>query len=117
MSRADVIATRLSGGLASSTIPVVPLKTAPEPAPISAPRMRNSARLGADRRTETTSSARPASMEIVPRASTRDACSLAVASWDATPQENNREERGAGQCERGMVQRGGEEESGQPCEQ
>jgi hypothetical protein len=29
-------------------------------------------------------------MEIVPKASTRDACSLAVASWDATPQENNR---------------------------
>jgi Methyladenine glycosylase len=31
------IATRLSGGLAWSTSPVVPLKTAPAPAPISAP--------------------------------------------------------------------------------
>jgi hypothetical protein len=28
-------------------------------------------------------------MEIVPRASAGDACNLAVASWEATPQENN----------------------------
>ena len=88
MSRSDVIATRLSGGLASSTIPVVPLKTAPEPAPISAPAIRNSARFGVERRTETTSSTRPASMEIVPSASTRDARS--VASWDTTPQAKSR---------------------------
>src|SRR6185312_13296887 len=58
----------VSGALApsSSAIPAVPLKTAPEPAPISAPAIRNSARLGADRRTETTSSTRPASREAVP---------------------------------------------------
>jgi hypothetical protein len=90
MSRSDVIATRLSGGLAASTIPVVPLNTAPEPAPISAPATRNSARLGVDRRTETTSSTRPVSIEIVPRASTRDAGSLVVASCDATPLANTR---------------------------
>src|ERR1700733_6906470 len=90
MSRSDVMATRLSGGLAPSTIPVVPLKTAPEPAPISAPAIRNSARLGVDRRTETTSSVRPASMEVVPSASTRDAGNPPVASWDATPAAKTR---------------------------
>src|SRR3984885_10136509 len=90
MSRYDVIATRLSGGLDLRQIPVDPLKAAPEPAPIAAPPLSASARLGGARCTETTSSARPASIEIVPRASTRDACSPAMASWEATPQENNR---------------------------
>src|SRR5580700_3722210 len=66
MTRAEVIAMRLAGGLAASTSPVVPLKTAPEPAPISPPAMRNKARLGADRRTETTSRVRPATMEAMP---------------------------------------------------
>jgi hypothetical protein len=88
MSRSDVIATRLCGGLASSTIPVVPLKTAPEPAPISAPPIRNNARFGVERRTETTSSTRPVSMETVPSASMREA--FRVASWDITPQAKSR---------------------------
>jgi hypothetical protein len=88
MTRAEVIAMRLSGGLAASTSPVVPLKTAPEPAPISPPAMRNKARLGADRRTETTSRVRPATMEAMPSPSTPEAGSLTVASWDATPQVN-----------------------------
>jgi hypothetical protein len=56
-------------------------------------------------------------MEIVPRASTREAGSLAVASWDNTSAGKQQEERGTGQRVRGMVQRGGEEESGQPGEQ
>jgi hypothetical protein len=64
-----------AGALAprSSTIPEVPLQTAPDPAPISAPEIRNIARLGVGRRTETTSRTRPVSMQIVPSASTRDA--------------------------------------------
>jgi hypothetical protein len=48
--RSEVNARRLSGGAAWSTRPVVPLKTAPAPAPIRAPLSRNSARLGLARR-------------------------------------------------------------------
>src|SRR5690242_15616558 len=44
----------------------------------------NSARLGVERRTATTSSTRP-TMEIVPNASTRDAGSLVVPSWATIP--------------------------------
>jgi len=90
MSSAEVIATRSSGALASRTIPVVPLKTAPAPAPISAPAIRNIARLGGERRTATTSRTRPTSMESVPIASTRDAGKLLVANCDTTPAENTR---------------------------
>ena len=46
MSSSEVIATRFSGAVPSSTRPVVPLKTAPAPAPIRPPLTRNSARLG-----------------------------------------------------------------------
>src|SRR4029077_2222524 len=79
MSRADVSARRFSGAAAASTIPVVPLKRAPAPAPIKVPATRNSARFGVERRTDVTRRARPTNMEIVPSARTRDACSLAVA--------------------------------------
>ena len=84
------MARRFSGALAASTTPVVPLKTAPAPPPMSAPLIKNRARFGVERRTETTRSMRPTSIEIMPSASTREACSLAVINWEATPQENTR---------------------------
>ena len=87
ISNSAVIATRFSGAVPSSTSPVVPLKTAPAPAPIRAPLTRKSARLGVERRTAITRSTRPTSIEIVPSANTRDARSLAVASCDTTPDE------------------------------
>jgi hypothetical protein len=76
MSRSAVIWSRFSGALVSSTMPVVPLNTAPDPAPISAPPAKKSARFEMPSRTETTS--------------TREACSLAVTSWDTTPEVNTR---------------------------
>ena len=79
---------RSSGAEASSTKPVVPLKTAPAPPPINEPATRNSARLGADMRTEVTSSAKPTSIEIEPSTSTRDGGIRFVASCAATPDEN-----------------------------
>jgi len=85
MSNSAVIATRFSGAVPSRTRPVVPLKTAPAPAPIRPPLTRNSARLGVERRTAVTRSTRPTSIEAVPSANTRDARSPAVASCDSTP--------------------------------
>ena len=87
MISVDVIASRSSGAAASSTMPVVPLKTRPAPAPISAPPTKNSVRLGVGRRTAVTSSTRPTTIDDIPRASTREARSLDVASWDTTPEE------------------------------
>ncbi len=82
-----------------------------------APLTRNSARLGVERRTAVTSSTRPTSIEIVPSANTRDARSLAVASCDTHPRGEHDEQRRAGQCVRGAVEGGGEEQPGQPGEQ
>ena len=56
-------------------------------------------------------------MEIVPSASTRDACSLPVANWDTTPQENTRNSVAPDSACEGRCKRGGEEEPGQPGEQ
>ena len=53
MSRSAVMWSRFSGALVSSTMPVVPLNTAPDPAPISAPPTKKSARFGMVSRTET----------------------------------------------------------------
>ena len=84
------MARRSSGAAASRTMPVVPLKTAPAPAPMSAPDIRNSARLGLERRTEVTSRTRPTSIEVVPSARTREPADWWWPAGSATPQENTR---------------------------
>ena len=90
ISSAEVIARRSSGAAASSTRPVVPLKTAPAPAPMSAPPTRNSARLGVDRRTDMTRSTRPTSIESMPEGEHARGRQLVVAHWETTPEEKTR---------------------------